>query len=763
MSQDARVKDGGEVTQIAGDQITHHHHHYPLGEAAAPGAAQPAVDRVRVGVVPRLADCFQERAVAERVRAAAEDGGTVMLTQASAQATTRVLAGMGGVGKTQLAAAYARHAWGQGIDVLVWVEAADRDGVISAYADAALRLGLPSAGRKDPERSAREFLTWAETTTRRWLVVLDDVCSPGDMRGLWPTAVTTTGATTTTGGSSGESSDGSSGGVSVAGGQVVVTTRLRHAALAAIGRRVIEVGIFTEDEASCYLSAKLADRAADPVQTDALARELGYLPLALAQATAYMLNADLDCAAYRRLLDTRLLHRVLPDQQDLPDDHERIVATTWELSIDQADRAFPTGLARPVLFLASVLDPAGIPQSVLTSPPALKYLTSHLPAASQDRGVDAEAVDEALRVLHRNSLIDHNRTATYLEVRVHQLIQRATRESLIAQSDLGPTLFTEVVHTAAEALLSVWPGIHQNFSSQQFSTTLRANTVALHTSTGVVLWERNNQGHPVLFHAANSLGHAGQVAAAHIANAELLATAQRIFGPDHPDVLTARYNCATWQGEAGDMASAADELQQLLTDRQRVLGLDHPGTLDTKGNLAYCRGKAGDAAGAASLFEEILAYFIRRHGPDHPSTQNARHNFAHWRGEAGDAPGAATALEQLLADRLRVLGPDHPSTLNTRHNFAHWRGEAGDAPGAATALEQLLADQLRVLGPDHPSTLNTRHYFAHWRGEAGDAPGAATALEQLLADQLRVLGPDHPHTSSTHRNLAYWRGQASLG
>ncbi|WP_339153680.1 tetratricopeptide repeat protein [Actinomadura luteofluorescens] len=751
MSQDARVKDGGEVTQIAGDQIiTHHHHYYPLG-----GAAPATVDRVRVGVVPRLADCFQERAGAEPVRAAADDGSTVVLPQASTQVATRVLAGMGGVGKTQLAAAYARHAWEQGIEVLVWVEAASRDMVISAYADAALRLGLPSADREDPERSAREFLIWAETTTRRWLVVLDDVCSPGDMRGLWPMAVSTTGTAEASGGCPGESLDGSSC------GEVMVTTRLRNAALAATSRCVIEVAIFTEEEARCYLSARLADRAADPVQVDALARDLGYLPLALAQAAAYMLNTDLDCAAYRRLLDTRLLHRVLPNQQDLPDDHERIVAATWELSIGQADRAHPAGLARSVLSLISFMDPAGIPQAVLTSPPVLEYLVGHLPEISHGWEVDAEAVDEVLRVLHRHSLIDHKRTALYLEIRVHQLVQRATRESFIAQPELGSTLFAELVHVAAEALLSVWPGNHQDFSSQQFSTTLRANTAALHSSSGAILWERNNQGHPVLFHAANSLGHAGRVAAAHTANAELRATAQRIFGPDHPDVLTARYNCATWQGGLGDMAGAAGELQQLLTDRQRILGPDHPDTLNTKGNLAYCRGKAGDAAGAASLFEEMLTYFIRRHGPDHPSTQNARHNLAHWRGEAGDASGAATALEQLLADRLRILGPDDPSTLNTRHYLARWRGEAGDASGAATALEQLLADQLRILGPDDPSTLNTRHYLARWRGEAGDASGAATALEQLLADQLRILDPGHLHTSNTRRSLAYWRGQAS--
>jgi hypothetical protein len=79
----------------------------------------PPARQIRIGAVPQPADCFQEREVSDRLERAAEDGGTVVLTQ--------VLAGMGGVGKTQLAAAYARRVWAEGVGVLVWVNAATRD------------------------------------------------------------------------------------------------------------------------------------------------------------------------------------------------------------------------------------------------------------------------------------------------------------------------------------------------------------------------------------------------------------------------------------------------------------------------------------------------------------------------------------------------------------------------------------------------------------------------------------------------------------
>ena len=733
-------------------------------------ARTPPGRQVRIGAVPRAADSFQDRGVAARLREAAEQDGTVVLTQ--------VLAGMGGVGKTQLAAAHARQAWHEGAGLLVWVNAASRDAIVTAYADAALALGLPGVGREDPERSAQVFLAWAETTIGRWwLVVLDDVQRPGDLNGLWPPAAE-----------------------SAAGGQVLITTRLREAALASAGRRTVEIWTFTPQEARAYLQAALGDRGPRE-QADVLAGALGMLPLALAQAAAYIRNADITIGRYLDLMSTRLLRDVVPEPGHLTDDHQRTITATWELSIDQASQARPAGLARPLLQLASVLDPAGIPQQTLSSPPALAYLASALAAAATDpcvEAVDETTVDETLRVLHRYSLIDHDRASRYREVRVHQLVQRATRENLISHPGQGPAPLTVLAHTAASALAAVWPEVERD----ELGQVLRANTTALQQAVGPALWNHDEGGHGVLFQSATSLGETGQVTAAYDAYTALYHTALQHLGPDHPDTLSIRHNLAEWRGQAGDAAGAATALEELLTDRLRVLGPDHPDTLTTRHNLAYWRGQTGDAGGAATAFEELLTDRLRVLGADHPDTLDARHFLAYWRGQAGDAAGAATAFEEvltdylrilgpdhlhtlatrynladcqgeagdtaraataaeeLLADCLRVLGPDHLLTLSIRHNLANWRGQTGDAAGAATAFEELLTDRLRVLGADHPDTLATRHFLANWRGQAGDAAGAAAAFEEVLADYLRILGPDHPGTLNTRYNLAEWRGQA---
>ncbi|MBB6080985.1 tetratricopeptide repeat protein [Streptomyces paradoxus] len=607
-----------------------------------------------VGVLPRQANHFQDRGAAAQLEQATIEGGTAVLGQ--------VLAGMGGVGKTQLAAHHARTLWQAGqLDLLMWITASTRPAVVSGYAEAA--AAILDADPADPDRAARAFLAWLEpgpATGLRWMVVLDDLADPADLRGLWPPTSPH--------------------------GRTLITTRRRDRILQGDGRRLVRVGLFTEQEAAAYLTATLAahDRHEPADQLTGLAADLGHLPLALSQAAAYLIDVDLNCATYRRLLTdrARTLADVLPDGSGLPDDQATTAAAAWSLSVDRADQLPPVGLARPMLQLTSILNPNGIPASVLTSVPTLTYLAERAtrPANPADAGraavgpapqsatPTAEDALGALRALRRLSLIDHTPATAHQAVRIHQLIQRTTCDALT------PAELDQLARTAADALVSAWPEVERDTALAQ---ALRANTDALRAHVEDALYRPDV--HAVLQHAGNSLGDSGQVTAALNYFQHLATSTCHRLGPDHPSTLTTRHNLAFWRGEAGDVAGAAIAFAELLDDRVRVLGEDHPDALAT------------------------------------------RHSLAFWRGRAGDVAGAAAALTELLDDRVRVLGEDHPDTLATRHSLAFCRGEAGDVAGAAAALTELLDDRVRVLGEDHPDTLTTRHELAFWRGEAGDA------------------------------------------
>jgi hypothetical protein len=309
----SNVRVGGDLLAAAGDiAVTKQ---YLAGEVSWP---------VRVGVIPTLADCYQSRAESTRLRDAVGAGGTAVLTQ--------VLSGLGGVGKSQLAAAYAHSLAGE-VDVLVWVSATTRMAILSTYSQASIQLGLATDGQQ--ALAAVRFLSWLQTTDRAWLVVLDDLADPADLRGLWP-----------------DPTQGK--------GRTLVTTRRSDPSLITQGRRRVKVGLFSPGEAGDYLAAKLT--GTDLSQADELAADLGYLPLALAQAAAFILDHSETCLGYRsRLADRRRALAELFPADALADDYQATAAATWSISIEAADTLAPKGLARPVLEVLSVLDGNGSP------------------------------------------------------------------------------------------------------------------------------------------------------------------------------------------------------------------------------------------------------------------------------------------------------------------------------------------------------------------------------------------------------------------
>ena len=340
------------------------HRHFPL----------PVVpERVSVGAVPLLADCFQSRPEHQQ---ALGGPGTVVLSQ--------VYTGGGGVGKTQLAAALAHRLWDDNaVRVRVWISATSIESIVDGYVSAAAEVGQAGADAID---SAHRFMRWLTVTERPWLVVLDDVTEPVRVREWVPHSTY---------------------------GRVVVTTRRTDNAMASIGT-IVPVGLFTPDQAHAYLRAKLARYPGAVDEVEGLAADLGYLPLALAQAAAFIADDGRTCSEYRQLLADRqwALAQLVPKLGQLPDGHQRTVDATWSLSIEAVDREIAVGLARKLLTLSSLLDPEGIPATVLASQPALAWLSPT---------VTAEEVRRVCRILHRYSLAVHNPATPARALRVHAL------------------------------------------------------------------------------------------------------------------------------------------------------------------------------------------------------------------------------------------------------------------------------------------------------------------------------------------------------
>jgi len=700
-----------------------------------PMVAWPVV----VGRPPALASAFQPRhGLRDQITAARGRGADVVLThQSRGGSGTRVLAGGGGVGKSQLAAWFAHRTLERNTDLVVWVDAATADQVISSYARAAARVGLPGADGTDLTVDAQRFLEWLHTTPRSWLVVLDDVTDPAALTDWWPPHRPA--------------------------GWTVATTRLRDdPTLVSAGRLQVDVDVYSPDESEAYLTDRLTDaghphlldpdRKTEGQTTPAggLAAALGHLPLALSHAAAYMLSQGEGCTTYLARYthaESRLADLMPADAQ--PDGYPRAVALTLLLALDAADTADPPGLARPALALAAMLDPAGHPDTLWATPAVTGYLTAHRTGGT-GQPVSADQARRAMRLLHRYGLLTHTPTDSAHAVRIHALTARAARETF-------PEL-AAVSHAAADALLALWPA--DDHTTSALTAALRANTTTLTAIAGDLLWQPD--GHPLLYRAGTSLLDAGLHTTTVPYWQHMTDQATRLLGDDHPDTLTARANLAASYGQAGRTGEAISLGERLVADRTRLFGEEHPSTLTVRANLASSYRQAGRIGEAISLQERVVADRERLLGEEHPSTLTARGNLAVSYGLAGRIGEAISLEERVVADRERLLGDEHPSTLTARNNLASSYRQAGRTSEAISLSERLVANFTRLLGEEHPSTLTARGNLAASYGRAARTGEAISLLERLVADFTRLLGDEHPDTLGARNNLASLYGQAGL-
>jgi hypothetical protein len=140
------------------------------------GQAPPVV----VGDIPQEPAGFQPRAdLLAELDAPPPGRGRVRVV--------RAVTGMRGVGKTQLAAAYARARIDDRWRLVAWVNAADTAAVLGGLAEVAAALGLDE-GTGDAAQAGRAVRRRLEADGERCLLVFDNAADPADLLPFLPAA-----------------------------------------------------------------------------------------------------------------------------------------------------------------------------------------------------------------------------------------------------------------------------------------------------------------------------------------------------------------------------------------------------------------------------------------------------------------------------------------------------------------------------------------------------------------------------------------------
>ncbi|MBO2455806.1 tetratricopeptide repeat protein [Actinomadura barringtoniae] len=698
----------------------------------------------------------------------------------------QVLYGLGGVGKTEIAAEYA-HRFADDYDVVWWVRAEREEIIRASLVSLGRLLQLPMEGR-DITGDVEAVLDALRTgdPSRRWLLVFDNVEDPVMLREYVP--------------------DGP--------GHAIITSRVARwrQALRVDG---VEVGVFTRPETMEYLRRRTRglERESPAVPED-LATELGDLPLAVEYTAAFLTATGLPVTSYLdRWRDN--VHELLATPVDIY--YSGQVATTWRVPPGKV-----TEDAELLFRLLAYFGPDPVPAELL----AIRPDTAPVPV---DRLLSNRAeLRRALDELARFSLVRLSAGASTVEV--HRVVQAVTRGRL-EQED--PQLAEELRRCVHVLLAASDPGHPEDDDSDRRyewsrrhlipsgaleSRDARVQALVINQLTrlnargdvrqsvelgrqalaswGDEDWPDDLSILHLRVQLAIALRVSGQGDEARRLNAETLERLLGSQGEQHEVTLLCRasHNIDLRLAGAYDAALAEDE--RLVEMQEHLYGADDRQTMVVRDNLAADLRSLGRFVQALDVDQRVHSWYEAELGPlDRRSlasslmvardlrqlgryeqaleivrrvTEATEDREEPWNADrlngltelglslrrAGHHREARERLEESFERHRATLGDSHRQTLTTATNLIHDRRLNWDLASAESLGHDIVAEWDAVAGPDHPNTCAASANLAITLRAAGMAKLAGQRNEQALSTLRERLGTAHPFTLAVQTNLA---------
>ncbi len=633
------------------------------------------------------------------------------LSKDSATALTQghAIFGLGGIGKTQTAVEYT-YRYRSDYRFIFWTRAGTEVELQAGCVEIARLLDLPEQHATNPAETVQAVKHRLEHTSA-WLLVFDNADAPEMLKTSYPRTPR---------------------------GHILLTSRAQVFDTLGIARP-LALAKMDQQEALDFLFKRTARAQNDTKEQHAaerLATELGYLPLALEQAAAYIVAKSARFQDYLTSYQRQrlsLLNKAQPKTGEYP----ASVASTWALNFQEVEQ---DPVAADILCVSAFLSPDAIPLELLSRGASqLGPVLAGALAASEDPLV----LNEALEPLTHYSLIRLDVDAqTYS---MHRMVQEVVKDQM-------------GVERQAEWAERTVRAVAQSFPEVDYQTWTRCERYIPHVLLCVAHIDHWSMTFPEARNLLNQAGEyfyqRGQFREAEPLLKSILAIGEQVLGPEHPDTLGYLNNLAILYRSQGKYEQAEPLHQRALTTRERVLGPEHPDTLSSLNNLANLYADQGKYKQAEPLYQRALKAKERVLGPEHPDTLSSLNNLANLYAGQGKYEQAEPLHQQALEARERVLGPEHPDTLSSLYNLANLYHTQGKYEQAEPLYQRALAGSERILGPEHPDTAQTLGNLANLYNDQGKFELAVPLYQQTLAIYESVLGADHPRTVRVQNNYA---------
>ncbi|WP_199337934.1 FxSxx-COOH system tetratricopeptide repeat protein [Nostoc sp. FACHB-280] len=238
---------------------------------------------------------------------------------------------------------------------------------------------------------------------------------------------------------------------------------------------------------------------------------------------------------------------------------------------------------------------------------------------------------------------------------------------------------------------------------------------------------------------------------------QALALWRKLLGAEHPSVATSLSNLALLYKTQGRYSEAEPIFILALALKRKLLGAKHPNVALSLNHLAELYDSQGRYNEAELLYLQALELTRNLLGEEHPDFALSLNNLAALYYSQSRYNEAELLHIQALALRRKLFGEDHPNISQSLNNLAAAYNRQEKYSEAESLYIQALALTRRLLGEEHPDVainLNNLASLYHSQGRYSEAePFYIQALD--IFEQR--LGVNHPHTVTCRKNLAYLR------
>ena len=607
--------------------------------------------------------------------------------------------GMGGVGKSQLALEYAyRHE--TEYEMIYWIRSEQEATIKTDLRALGLEMGIAEDFLKDD--NVISTMKNALEKRKGWLLVFDNAEDPQLLQNILPQ-----------------------------GGHILITSRNPN------WEKAVAVDVFSKEEALSYLQ-KISGLSGQDEELNLLAEELGYLPLALTQAGAYIRRQQIDVSTYRTAFKEGQKQLLSQKEKGYPGS----VATAWLLSMEKITQEDPN--AFKLLNICSYLAPDKIPE---------EFLEAWLKEKVHTTGLDFQ---DALRILESYSLIeqkvDQKEGSHKKWISIHRLIQTVTQDECAPAADQTIELGVSIMN-------------------KQFKGAARTE-------------EERNAGEALVLHAKALIRHAGKRELLSEQMGDIAAsTGGFLLDTDnlkeakeyHEKALQTRIACSGAESmpaaDSYNSLGAVAQTQGYLKDAKKLfqktidIYLLHLGTNKdaaiglalTSINMGVVLKAQGDFKGAKESVEKAIECFSLLGAENNEAVAVCFTNLGSVLLVLGETEAAKEYFKKALNMKIACLGTEnHTGVALIYVNIGSVSYDQGHFKEAKKHFETALEIFRTCLGTEnHTSIATCLNNIGNVLKEQGSLEEAKEFYEKALKIRVDCLGEDHVDVAKSFAGIGF--------